>query len=197
MNKSKSKRIAFIDFEASSLDLGSSYPIEVGYCTLESGPESWLIIPENNWADWDKEAELVHQYKRADLFKYGLPIQEVVTNVNNALEGFLVLCDGGCHDQYWNRMMFSVAGQKQTYHIDDFWKAVDDYLPHTANPYRRAGVVDSIMSAARKKVPGRLHQAGNDALYLKFLFEMIAGKNGMYANQLEAKILQKIYLKTS
>ncbi len=38
---------AFIDFEASSLDLIASYPIEVGLCLPDGALHSWLIRPNS------------------------------------------------------------------------------------------------------------------------------------------------------
>ena len=40
---------AFIDFEASSLDLIASYPIEVGLCLPDGALHSWLIRPNRQW----------------------------------------------------------------------------------------------------------------------------------------------------
>jgi len=47
---------AFIDFEASSLDLIASYPIEVGVCLANGEVRSWLIEPHVLWQDWSDSA---------------------------------------------------------------------------------------------------------------------------------------------
>ena len=44
-------RVAFIEFEASSLNSGS-VPIEVGWVLADGTGESHLICPAPGWTDW-------------------------------------------------------------------------------------------------------------------------------------------------
>ena len=57
----------FIDFEASSLDLVSSYPIEVGICFPNGETQSWLIKPHILWKDWSEKAARIHGISRDKL----------------------------------------------------------------------------------------------------------------------------------
>ena len=83
---------AFIDFEASSLDLIASYPIEVGICLPDGTLHSWLIQPHVLWQDWSESAEQVHGITRETLETEGTPVSEVAAHLNQLLSG-QVFCD--------------------------------------------------------------------------------------------------------
>ena len=68
---------AFIDFEASSLDLIASYPIEVGICLPDGTLHSWLIQPHVLWQDWSESAEQVHGITRETLETEGTPCRRL------------------------------------------------------------------------------------------------------------------------
>jgi DNA polymerase III epsilon subunit-like protein len=52
-------RLAFLDFEASSIS-NKSYPIEVGWVFEDGSGEDFLIRPEQSWTDWSANAQAIH-----------------------------------------------------------------------------------------------------------------------------------------
>ena len=91
---------AFIDFEASSLDLIASYPIEVGVCMPDGSLHSWLIAPHVLWRDWSESAEAIHGISLETLKREGRQIQDVAQELNALIKG-PVYCDAWTFDSFW------------------------------------------------------------------------------------------------
>jgi hypothetical protein len=75
-----------IDVEASGFG-AESYPIEIGIALAEGSKYCGLIMPAPDWTHWDDEAEKVHLVPRDILETYGRPMDEVVAQLNELLEG--------------------------------------------------------------------------------------------------------------
>ena len=147
----------FIDFEASSLDLISSYPIEVGICLPDSSTHSWLIKPHVLWKDWSASAEEIHGISRQQLIDEGLEVSEVVNDMNLILSGD-VFCDAWTFDSFWMHRLFKAAKTKPVFHLDSISMLLN-------------GEQISQWQSVRQTVINEMgivtHRAANDALILQ------------------------------
>lgn len=128
--------IAFLDFEASSKDLISSFPIEVGICLQNGEPSSWLIKPLATWTDWSEEAEAVHGITRNRLQDEGNDPAAVAKQLN-ALLPPRVYCDALSFDAFWLHRLYRAADEQPAFslesigsllpaHLLDQWSATRD-----------------------------------------------------------------------
>jgi hypothetical protein len=108
---------AFLDFEASSLDLIASYPIEVGVCLSDGSLHSWLIRPHVLWLDWSESAELVHGIARTTLEREGLEISEVTHTLNELLAG-QIFCDAWTFDSFWLHRLYKAANVTPSFQLE-------------------------------------------------------------------------------
>ncbi|MBS3804876.1 MAG: hypothetical protein KGY54_10040 [Oleiphilaceae bacterium] len=154
---------AFLDFEASSLDLIASYPIEVGVCLPDGNLHSWLIQPHVLWLDWSESAERVHGISRKTLEKEGAPIRDVALALNEILSG-QVYCDAWTFDSFWMHRLFRAARTLPEFQLES-----------VAMVLTTRQVQD--WAAARQKVINELglpiHRAANDALILQKTWQSI------------------------
>ncbi|WP_092020511.1 3'-5' exonuclease [Marinobacter zhejiangensis] len=148
---------AFIDFEASSLDLIASYPIEVGLCLPDGTLHSWLIRPHVLWKDWSESAERIHGISRETLEREGVVVTEVATQLNTLLDGH-VFCDAWTFDSFWLHRLFRAANLQPAFQLESI-----SLLLTSAEV--------KAWSATRQQVIQRLslpvHRAANDALILR------------------------------
>ena len=98
----------FIDFEASSLDLVASYPIEVGLCLADGTTHSWLIRPHVLWLDWSESAEKIHRIPRERLIEEGVEASDVAAALNQLIPG-VAYCDAWTFDSFWLHRLFRAA----------------------------------------------------------------------------------------
>ncbi|MCP5169520.1 MAG: hypothetical protein H6999_07150 [Hahellaceae bacterium] len=108
----------FIDFEASSLDLVSSYPIEVGICCEDGSTRSWLVKPHVIWQDWSAQAQKIHGISQEELCRDGLPLSQVTEELNALLNNQTVYCDAWTFDSFWLHRLFKGARCKPTFHLE-------------------------------------------------------------------------------
>ena len=99
----------FLDFEASSLS-DESYPIEVGWVREAGAREAHLIRPAPDWADWDAQAEAVHQIPRALLLPEGEDHREVARRILDALSPHTVYVTAPSWDGMWLSRLFRASG---------------------------------------------------------------------------------------
>lgn len=167
---------AFIDFEASSLDLIASYPIEVGVCLPDGSLHSWLIRPHVLWLDWSESAEQVHGIARATLEREGLEISEVTHTLNELLAG-QVFCDAWTFDSFWLHRLYKAANTTPSFQLE----SVSMLL--SAPELQR-------WAEMRKRIIGELglpiHRAANDALILQRTWQEVTLESltGPHANLL-------------
>ncbi|WP_417565347.1 hypothetical protein [Marinobacter sp.] len=156
-------RPAFIDFEASSLDLIASYPIEVGICMPDGILHSWLICPHVLWHDWSESAEQIHGISRQTLEAEGVTASEVAQALNELLPE-QVFCDAWTFDSFWLHRLFRAARIRPTFQLESVSALLN------SRQLRR-------WSAMRQEVISELglpvHRAANDALILHKTWERI------------------------
>lgn len=157
-------RPAFIDFEASSLDLISSYPIEVGVCMPDKTLHSWLIAPHVLWQDWSESAERIHGIPRARILAEGDAITEVAHHLNQLLSG-QVFCDAWTFDSFWLYRLFRAAGMKPGFQLESVAVLLDSRQIKQW-PSARQQVISDL------GLP--VHRAANDALILQKTWEYVS-----------------------
>lgn len=146
----------FIDFEASSLDLLSSYPIEVGICFPDGETKSWLIKPHVLWKDWSEKAARIHGITKAMLQEEGKEISEVITELNDILTG-TVYCDAWAFDSFWMHRLFKAGKCSPNFELDSITSILESEQIDQWQDIR-AKVIDDLGLVR--------HRAANDALIL-------------------------------
>ncbi|TNE75786.1 MAG: hypothetical protein EP339_08675 [Gammaproteobacteria bacterium] len=156
-------RPAFIDFEASSLDLIASYPIEVGICMPDGELHSWLIAPHVLWQDWSESAEQVHGISRETLQSEGASVSEVAESLNRLLPN-QVFCDAWTFDSFWLHRLFRAARVRPEFQLESISMLLDSQQVR-----EWAGVRQRVINDLGLPV----HRAANDALILHKTWEQI------------------------
>jgi hypothetical protein len=158
--------LVFIDCEASGLH-STSYPIEVGWATLDLSCEGFLIRPHSSWSEWDwsLESEKIHGIRRVECIMSGIDVREAAERLNREWGGRVVISDAPGFDGPWIARLFDAAG-------------VDPAFPVRLVP-GMAAIRDEI-DARRKdlmaieqrlsRVIPRPHRAAADAKYLAALW---------------------------
>jgi hypothetical protein len=155
---------AFIDFEASSLDLIASYPIEVGVSMPDGSLHSWLIAPHVLWSDWSESAEAIHGISRGRLAEEGQDVNVVAEELNALLSG-AVFCDAWTFDSFWLHRLFKAARLKSTFALESISAILNDHQIASWAKVR-------IQVIEELKLP--IHRAANDALILQETWRRIA-----------------------
>lgn len=109
---------SFIDFEASSLDLVASYPIEVGVCLSDGSVKSWLIKPHVLWQDWSEKAARIHGISKEELNSEGEEAQKVAQALNALLKDSTIYCDAWTFDSFWLHRLFKVCHLKPSFQLE-------------------------------------------------------------------------------
>lgn len=148
---------AFLDFEASSLDLIASYPIEVGVCLPDGSLHSWLIKPHVLWQDWSESAEQVHGISRATLEQEGTNVLDVAQALNELLTD-QVFCDAWTFDSFWLHRLFRAANILPGFHLESV-----SLLLTSAQVQRWSATRHQVISDLGLPI----HRAANDALILQ------------------------------
>ncbi|MCK7543669.1 hypothetical protein MLC59_05750 [Marinobacter bryozoorum] len=154
---------AFIDFEASSLDLIASYPIEVGVCLPDGAVYSWLIRPHVLWHDWSESAEAIHGIPRAVLIEKGHTVQQVAGYLNNLLTG-QVFCDAWTFDSFWLHRLFRAAEMQPGFQLESISLLLDPTQVQRWTPARQQVI-------AELGLP--VHRAANDARILQTTWQLV------------------------
>lgn len=154
---------AFIDFEASSLDLIASYPIEVGVCMPDGSLHSWLIQPHVLWQDWSESAETIHGISRARLQQEGTPVGEVARALNRLLPE-QIFCDAWTFDSFWLHRLFRAAGETPEFQLESV-----SMLLNPAQVRQWSGTRQQVIADLGLPV----HRAANDALILHKTWERV------------------------
>ncbi|MBL1270817.1 MAG: hypothetical protein ACI92B_001052 [Marinobacter maritimus] len=157
-------RPAFIDFEASSLDLIASYPIEVGVCMPDSTLHSWLIEPHVLWQDWSASAEQIHGISRASLSAEGNAVKDVAHHLNQLLSGH-VFCDAWTFDSFWLYRLFRAAGVEPGFQLESVSVLLDSRQVKLWPDARQQVIADLGLP---------VHRAANDALILQKTWEYVS-----------------------
>lgn len=100
---------AFINFEASSRDR-HGYPIEVAWVFEDGGSESFLILPIEEWTDWEPAAEAIHGISREQLTSEGVPTDIVAKRLLDELQGHEVFTSAPSWNGRWLSALLQSAG---------------------------------------------------------------------------------------
>lgn len=146
----------FLDFEASSLDLVCSYPIEVGICLPDGKVHSWLIRPAPLWNDWSESAEAIHGIPRQQLLDEGEDVEVVAQALNDCLTG-MVFSDAWTFDSLWLYQLYKAARIKPGFRLEPISmllaeSQIDAWQAHRQHVIQHLGL--------------RSHRAGTDARIL-------------------------------
>lgn len=155
---------AFIDFEASSLDLIASYPIEVGICMPDGTLHSWLIAPHVLWQDWSQSAEQIHGISRETLEADGIAVSEVAQALNELLPE-QVFCDAWTFDSFWLHRLFRAARISPAFQLESISALLDTRQVRQWSALRQQVITELGLP---------VHRAANDALILHKTWERIA-----------------------
>lgn len=162
------KSPAFIDFEASSLDLIASYPIEVGICLPDGSLHSWLIRPHVIWKDWSDSAERIHGISRETLEREGTPVREVAQELNELLDD-QVFCDAWTFDSFWLHRLYRAADILPSFQLESISMLLTSTQVHAWSAIRHQVI-------AQLALP--VHRAANDALILRETWCQLAQASG-------------------
>lgn len=157
--------MAFIDLEASGLG-SRSWPVEVGWAFADGTADSFLVRPDPSWTDdaWDPGAEALHGISRQTLLAEGVGVKDACLRLNAAFAGVKVYSDAPDWDGFWLFRLFSVAGLRQTFAIQDFGRLVRPL----------AGVREEALLARAARLSPRRHRAKADAIHLQTLHRLAA-----------------------
>lgn len=150
-------RVAFLDFEASSLE-AEGWPIEVGLSWIDEALEiqtfNSLIRPSQNWPEhaWSPASAAVHGIPRNDLDD-APDATTVVQNLLHALDGRVALSDAPAFDQAWLDTLFAASDFMGVFRLRDF-----DGVTIAAFPSRTLDTVYEYLH--RTRAP---HRAGPDS----------------------------------
>jgi hypothetical protein len=101
--------IAFLDFEASSLDRHGT-PIEVAWVFEDGAEETHLIRPAPGWTDWDHKAEAVHHIPPETLRNEGAGHEAVAGRMVEVLTGHALFASAPSWDGKWLSILLRSAG---------------------------------------------------------------------------------------
>lgn len=148
----------FIDFEASSLDLIASYPIEVGVCFPDGEVKSWLIKPHVLWSDWSEKAARIHGISKEELENDGTEISQVIKELNDILQDKIVYCDAWTFDSFWLHRLYKSIRSKPSFQLESISALLsEDQVDHWQDTHDQ--VIEE-MGIVR-------HRAANDAIILQ------------------------------
>jgi len=117
-------RVAFLDFEASSLDR-DGWPIEIGLSWINSNLQiqtyASLIRPAPDWPEhaWSPVSARIHNIPRNEL-KSAPDASVVSTRFLKALTGRVALSDAVPFERRWLDRLFRAAGVADRVSIEDF-----------------------------------------------------------------------------
>lgn len=116
---------AVLDFEASGFGR-DSYPVEVGYVLPDGTTYCSLIRPAPHWTHWDANAERMHRVSRRVLLAHGRDVETVARQLNDALRGLTVYCDGWVRDYSWLGTLYEAAGTVPAFRLDNLRALLSD-----------------------------------------------------------------------
>lgn len=156
----------FIDFESSSLE-EDSYPIACAWTLPDGSVKSVLIIPEDDWTDWDVCTEDVHGLSRDQLFMNGHTAKDIVIEMNNDLDGETLYCDALYYDQQWLDRLFDAVDESPSFTLAAFNELVPD---------RDQFEVEDARRQLQEERGLQVHQADDDVRLLQLLYLQLTGE---------------------
>ena len=156
---------ACLDMEASGFGR-DSYPIEVGFVLGDGRAWCTLIRPAEDWTHWDPAAEALHGISREAVLRHGRDVDTVAAELNRALAGLTLYCDGWAHDYAWLNRLFDAAGRVPAFRLDSLRSRLDD-----ASADRWHVVRQEVAS----EMQGLRHRASTDAKVLQLTWQRVCG----------------------
>lgn len=157
--------VCTLDIEASGFGR-HSYPIEVGYVREDGQAWCTLIRPQPDWTHWDEAAERLHGISREALARHGRPADAVARQLNEALAGRTVYCDGWARDYAWLGALYEAAGCTPSFRLETVQRLLDDHARPRLDP-----------ALQRLRAAGQVqrHRASGDARVLQLALEAVLG----------------------
>lgn len=149
--------LSTLDIEASGFGR-HGYPIEVGFVRDDGLAWCTLVRPEPEWTHWDAAAEAVHGITRAQLERHGRAAHEVAAQLNAALAGRVVYCDGWAHDYPWLATLFDAADLVPAFRLESVLHLLGE---------RRLPALDPALREERARAGAVRHRASHDARLLR------------------------------
>jgi hypothetical protein len=149
-------KIAFLDFEASSLGK-DGYPIEVAWVLATGEEESHLVRPDPTWTDWDFKAETIHGLSRDRLNAEGELVADVAQRMMSVLTGYDLYVTAPSWDGKWLSRLLRTAGlPRHALRLQDteivHRQTVHDVLLDMRVPAGlHHGFVEKVLSQAQRK----------------------------------------------
>ena len=145
--------IGIIDIEASGLHF-DAYPIEIAV-RLRGVCRSWLIKPEHNWKYWCTTAESMHGISRDELLRDGLPVAEVVKQLNAFLTDLDVLLYSDAYrwDGDWVDTLYYAVKADKPFYVDSIYDVIGD---------DKADLFDNYFTQLAKSGKYKHHRAKDD-----------------------------------
>ncbi|UDL94621.1 transcriptional regulator [Lichenihabitans sp. PAMC28606] len=148
-------RIAFLDFEASSLGK-KSYPIEVAWVFDDGSSEATLIRPAPGWTDWASDAEAIHGIPRDLLLSEGQPHDVVGRRMIACLTGHTLYASAPSWDGQWlSRLLRAADLPRHALRLQDTDEAQRRVVIETCraaglSPGQQNSVLNEVLSAAAR-----------------------------------------------
>lgn len=116
----------FLDLEGSSYD-EESYPIAASWSLPDGQIKSVLIVPEDDWVDWDPGNLAARGITRDHLFEQGYSALEVIREMVLDLADAQVYCDGLDYDQELLERLFDAYGEEPNFELLPIGGLIRDY----------------------------------------------------------------------
>lgn len=156
----------FLDVEASGFGAGS-YPIEVG-CILPDGRTfCCLVRPPEGWRHWDQSAEAVHHITREVLMQHGLPIEDVVCRLDEALRGQDVYSDAWGNDYAWLSRLYDEVDRVPRFHLRSLRELLSE---------AQAARWHAVKKEVSEELHTTRHRASNDARVLQAAYARLCSE---------------------
>ncbi len=158
--------IAFLDFEASSLEK-TSYPIEVAWVFETGLSRTALIRPLATWTDWSAKAEAMHGISRELLMSKGIPVGLIAEEMIETLSGHRLYASAPSWDGKWLSVLLRGAGlARHALRLrksdEAFVEAARDGLGASCTDAQIVSLVENTLKTVRS--PDRIHRAMPDAV---------------------------------
>jgi hypothetical protein len=113
----------FLDLEGSSYD-EDSYPIAAAWSLPNGDIKSVLIVPEDDWTDWDHGTLAARGITREHLYEQGFSALDVVREMMTDFADATVYVDGVDYDQELVERLFEAYGEEPNFEV----RPVGEYL---------------------------------------------------------------------
>lgn len=150
-----------IDIEASALIDG--YPIEIAWARTGGECRAYLIKPTDKLVahtNWDPVSQSIHGLSRELLEQCGMPIDEVVSNLNKDLADETILSDAPSHDWRWLLVLLEFSSINR-FTFEMLKAPIDSLLLREANDRGIRGT--QLRYVLEKQERAHVHTAAQDA----------------------------------